>query len=90
MLQMAVKVINNLVGPNNIVPILLVFGVYPQLIEIDPSSPLVTKRAEVICTITKEVCRLYTKRQVKDALAMCNSLNIKNTLDLSFQLNIYV
>jgi hypothetical protein len=28
MLQIAVKVINNLVGPDGIVPILLVFGVY--------------------------------------------------------------
>jgi hypothetical protein len=29
MLQMAVKAINDLAGPDDIVPILLVFGVYP-------------------------------------------------------------
>jgi hypothetical protein len=58
MLQMAVKVINDLAGPDGIVPTLLVFSVYSRLTEIDPPSPLVTKRAEVICITTKEVRRL--------------------------------
>jgi hypothetical protein len=82
MLQMAVKVINDSAGPNSIVPILLVFGVYPRLTKIDPPSSLVTKRAEAIYTTTKKVRRLYVKRRVKDALAMRNSLNTKNILDL--------
>jgi hypothetical protein len=58
MLQMAVKAINDLAGPDGIVPTLLVFGAYPRLTKIDPSSPLVTKRAEAICVTTKEVRRL--------------------------------
>jgi hypothetical protein len=82
MLQMAVKAINNSAGPNGIVLTLLVFGAYSQLTKIDPSSLLVTKRAEAIRAATKEVRCLYTKRQVKNALAMRNSLNTKNTLDL--------
>jgi hypothetical protein len=82
MLQMAVKAINDLAGPDGIVPILLVFGAYPRLTKIDPPSSLVTKRAEAICVATKEVRCLYAERQVKDALAMYNSLNTKNTLDL--------
>jgi hypothetical protein len=84
MLQMAVKAINNSAGPDGIVPTLLVFGAYSQLIKIDPSSSSVTKRAEAICIATKEVCRLYTKRQVKNVLAMRNSPDTKNTLDLLF------
>src|SRR6266487_5250031 len=63
-LQMAVKAVNDSVGPNGIVPTLLVFGVYPRLTEIDPLSPSVTKRAEAIRTATKEVRRLYVERQV--------------------------
>jgi hypothetical protein len=55
---MAVKAINDLAGPDGIVPTLLVFGVYPRLTEIDPPSSLVTKRAEAICVATKEVRRL--------------------------------
>jgi hypothetical protein len=58
MLQMAVKAINGLVGPDGIVSTLLVFGVYPRLTKIDPSSSSVTKRAEAICVTTKEVRRL--------------------------------
>jgi hypothetical protein len=82
MLQMAVKAINNSAGPNSIIPTLLVFSVYPRLTEIDPPSPLVTKRAKAICAATKEVRRLYTERQVKNTLAIRNSLNTKNILDL--------
>jgi hypothetical protein len=81
---MAVKAINDLAGPDGIILILLVFGAYLRLTKINPFSFLVTKRAEAICVITKEVCRLYTERQVKDALVIRNSPNTKNTLDLLF------
>ena len=79
---MAVKAINDLVGPNRIIPTLLVFSVYLRLTKIDPLSLSVTKRIEAIRTVTKEVRRLYTERQVKDALAMRNGPNTKITLDL--------
>jgi hypothetical protein len=79
---MAVKAINDSAGPDGIVPTLLVFGAYSWLTEIDPPSPLVTKRAKAICIASKEVRRFYTERQVKDVLAMRNGLNTKNTLDL--------
>ena len=59
---MAVKAINNLVGPDSIIPTLLVFSTYPQLTKIDPLSPLVTKRVEAIYIVTKEVCYLYVER----------------------------
>jgi hypothetical protein len=82
-LQMAVKAINDSVGPNRIIPTLLVFSAYPRLTKIDPLSLSVTKRMEAIYTATKEVCCLYIERQVKDALAIYNSPNTKITLDLS-------
>ena len=61
-LQMAVKTVNNLVGPNRLVLILLVFGVYPQLIEMNPPSPLIIKRVEAIRTTMKEVQRIHIER----------------------------
>jgi hypothetical protein len=82
MLQMTVKAINNSIKPDSIVFILLVFGVYSQLTEINLSFSLVTKKTEAICAATKEVRCLYTKRQVKDALVIRNSLNTKNILNL--------
>ena len=87
---MAVKAINDLAGPDGIVPILLVFGAYPRLTEMDPPSPSVTKRAEAIRAATKEVRRLHAERQVKDALAMRNGPDTKNTLDLPLQSDVRV
>ncbi len=79
---MAVKAVNDSAGPDGIVPILLVFSAYPWLTKIDPLSLSITKRIEAIYTATKEVYCLYTKRQVKDTLAIYNSPNTKITLDL--------
>jgi hypothetical protein len=61
-LQIAVKAVNDLAGPNGIIPTLLVFSVYPRLTKIDPLSLSVTKRIEAIRAATKEVRRLYTER----------------------------
>ena len=87
---MAVKAINNSVGPNGIIPTLLVFSVYPQLTKIDPLFLSVTKKIEAIYIVTKEVCRLYIEKQVKDALTIRNSPNTKITLDLPLQLKVYI
>jgi hypothetical protein len=81
---MTIKAINNSAGPNSIVLILLVFGVYSRLIKIDLPSFLVTKKAKAICVATKKVCRFYTERQIKNTLVIRNSLNTKNILDLPF------
>jgi len=54
-LQMAVKVVNDTIGPNGLVPTLLVFGAYPQITEQDPLSPVIIKRAEAVCIVIKEI-----------------------------------
>ncbi len=79
---MAIKAINDLVGPNGIIPILLVFSIYLWLTEIDPLSLSITKRTEAIYIATKEVYYLYIERQVKDILTIYNSPNTKITLNL--------
>jgi len=89
-LQIAVKAVNDLAGPDSIVPTLLVFGAYLRLTEIDPLSLSVTKRAEAIRAATKEVRRLYAERQVKDALAIRNGPDTKVTLDLPLQSDVRV
>ena len=81
-LQIAVKAVNDLAGPNRIIPTLLVFSVYLWLTKIDPLSLSITKRVEAIYTATKEVCCFYIKRQVKDIFTIYNSPNTKITLDL--------
>jgi hypothetical protein len=63
-------------------PTLLVFGVYPRLIENNPLLLSIIKRAEAIRIATKEVRCLHAERHVRDALAMRNGLNTSITLDL--------
>ena len=59
---MAVKAVNDLIGPNGIVPTLLVFGAYLWLTKMDPPSLSVTKRIGAIYIVIKEVCRFYIER----------------------------
>jgi hypothetical protein len=82
-LQMAVKAVNNSARLDEIVLTLLVFGSYLRITEIDVSLLIIVKRAEAIRAVTKEVRRLYTKRQVNDALAIRNGLNTIVIVDLS-------
>jgi hypothetical protein len=74
--------VNDSAGLDGIVPTLLVFGAYPRMIDMDSLSPSIVKRVQVIQAATKEVRRLYAKRQVNDALATRNGLNTKPTLNL--------
>jgi hypothetical protein len=52
---MAIKAVNYLARPDKIVLILLVFGLYPRITEIDLPLFIIAKRAKVIYVITKEV-----------------------------------
>ena len=38
---MAFKVINNFIGPNGLIPTLLVFKAYPYIVESNASNPIV-------------------------------------------------
>jgi hypothetical protein len=48
MLQMIVKAINDTVGPDDLVPTLLIFGAYPRMHAMDPPAPSITQRAMAI------------------------------------------
>ena len=58
---MAVKAINDLAGPNSIIPTLLVFGAYPCIIKNSLLSLFITERTEAIYKAIKEVRCLYAK-----------------------------
>ena len=47
-LQMAFKAINDIAGPDGLVPILLVYSAYPRITEHDTPSPTVTQRAAIV------------------------------------------
>ena len=52
---MAIKAVNNIAGPNGLVPTLLVFGAYPNL---DPPTPLITVRATAVRKAIAEIAKL--------------------------------
>ena len=79
---MVIKAVNDSVGPNGLIPTLLVFRVYPRITNLDTLSLLITKRAEAIQEVIKEVRCLHTKRQVADVLTIRNRPNIKTILDI--------
>jgi hypothetical protein len=55
---MAVKAVNNTTGPNRLVPILLVYRVYPWINNLDPPAPFITDRAAVIRKAMAEIVKL--------------------------------
>ncbi|KAI1007041.1 hypothetical protein K3495_g1179 [Podosphaera aphanis] len=73
-LQMTFKALNDSVGPDGLVPTLLVFSAYPRMVESDAPSPTVTERTKALRTATQELERIRATRQVYDALNTRNDL----------------
>ena len=61
-LQMAVKAINDMAGPNSLVPTILVFEAYPGMSKYDSPIPTITQGAKAIKNAMKEVQRVRAER----------------------------
>jgi hypothetical protein len=72
---MTVKAVNDSVESDGIMPTLLIFRAYPCITKDSLLSPFITEQAEAIYKAIKKVRRLYTKRQVNNALAIRNRPN---------------
>ena len=55
---MAIKAVNNTTGPNGLVPILLVYGAYPRISNLDPPAPFITDRAAIIRKAMAKIVKL--------------------------------
>ena len=82
---MAVKAVNDTAGPNRLVLILLVYGAYPRMSNLDPPAPSVTDRAAIIRKAIAEIVKLRAKQTVNKALYYRNGLD--TTLIYSLPLN---
>eukprot|EP00171_Calliarthron_tuberculosum_P004960 IDg4960t1 len=68
-LQMAVKAVNDSVGPDGLVPTLLVYGALPRLgFPSDPPAQSTRNRAQALKKATQEMSRYFASRQYKDAM----------------------
>jgi hypothetical protein len=70
---MIFKAINNTVGPDSLIPIVLVFGAYLRISLSNILPALIAKRSQIVKKIIIEVQRFHTARQVADAVKMKNS-----------------
>ena len=52
---MAVKTVNNITGPNRLVPTLLVYRAYPKMSNLDPSALSITEQVSVIRKAIAEI-----------------------------------
>jgi hypothetical protein len=75
-LQIVVKTINDLVGPDSIIPILLVFGAYLRITNNSLLLPITIKRAETIRKTSNEMRKFYIKRYINNALRIRNNPDI--------------
>jgi hypothetical protein len=89
-LQMAFKAINDLAGPDGLVPTLLVYGAYPRLSETDLPAPTVTQRALAIKRATTEIQKLRAKRQVSEAINTRNGPSTSDIHDLTINSEVLV
>jgi hypothetical protein len=75
-LQIVIKAINDLVGPDSIIPTLLVFGAYLRITNNSLLSPITIKRAEAIRKASNKVRKFYTKRYIEDTFRIRNGPDI--------------
>ena len=55
---MAIEAVNNITGPNGLVPTLLVYGAYPRMSNLDPSTLSITDQAAAIQKATADIVKL--------------------------------
>ena len=58
---MAFKAINDFIGPNGLIPILLVFGAYPRIVKSNIPNPTVIKWVIALKKAIEEVKKLKAK-----------------------------
>ena len=72
-LQIVFKAINDIAGPDSLIPTLLVFGAYPRIVTDSPPPASQQQRANAITKAMSELRKLKVQRGVQDALNARNS-----------------
>ena len=65
---MVVKVVNDLAGPEGLIPTLLVYSAFPRMVEANPPALSIQQRATAIRKAMVEVARVRAKMQVNNAI----------------------
>jgi hypothetical protein len=89
-LQMAVKAVNDTVGHDGLIPILLMFGTYPRLSSSSPPLSSLIIRANAVRKAIAEARKLKARRQITDALSQRNGPFVSKVKQLPLQNEIRV
>lgn len=84
------KIINNSIGLNGIVPILLVFDIYPKMTKLDAPFSLITQRAMTMKKTIDEIRTYTTSQLVNNTLNTCHGLSTAFVHDLPINLPVFV
>jgi hypothetical protein len=87
---MAVKAINDIAGPNGLIPTLLVFGAFPRMSRDDRPTASNIERVATIRHVMAKVRRCHSVRQITDALRMRNGPDISSTMSLPLDSDVLV
>ena len=79
---MAVKAVNDTAVPDGLVLILLVYGAYPRMSNLDPFTPSITDRSVIVRKAMAEIVKLRAKQTVNSALYHRNRLDTTPIYDL--------
>lgn len=89
-LQMALKALNDSIGPHGLIPTLLVYGAYPRMtIDSAPSSSIEV-RAKAVKMAMQEIEKIRVKRSINNALNTRNGPNTLAVLNLPLQSEVIV
>lgn len=87
---MAVLVINNTASHDDLVSILIVFGAYPRMYNIDLSVLTIIQSATAIKKTIDKVRKIWAKNQMVDALKTRNRSLVDFIRDFSLNFDILV
>ncbi len=89
-LQMTVKAMNDTTDPDELILTLLVFGAYPRIHVMNPSTSSITQRTMTIEKAMTEIRKFRAERQIIDALNIRNDSIITSIYDLLLNSNVLI
>ena len=87
---MIVKVVNNTIGYNDLVFILLVFGIFFRIINDNIFILFITEKAKIINIIIIEILKLHVTRQINNVLYQRNDFYIMRIYNILIDSSIFV
>ena len=80
---MVIKAINDIIRSNGLIPMLLIFGAYLRITELDLSNLTIEQKATTIKKAIKKLRKIQAFKKINNALRTQNNLGTTHVHDLS-------